>query len=284
MELKFLSGVKRHLHKKIIKNKHSKRTLQHKPNLPEIPHKYVNILEDLREHGVAVSSIDKLILPGSKTALLGLDRLFEKIEHKYPSEGEYAVQATQAMIEEEPEVLLFGLDPSLLALAEHYIGLPISYRGLTVRRDCANGYRFGTRMWHCDDEDAAILKIIVYLNNISLQTGPFQYIPYRNSPLEWKIPLINSSRVSDADMERLVPKSNWIPCVGPRGTVVIVDTCRVYHRGMLPLSEDRKAAFFSYNSSEPLNPRWCQPLFDRKEFMVRNQLNQRQLAALGYMD
>lgn len=175
-----------------------------------------------------------------------------------------------------------GLDFGLLALVEHYIGLPIAYRGLTARRECADGKMFGTRMWHRDDEDAAILKIIIYLNDVDLQTGPFQFIPSTHAPSEWRVPVIESSRVLDSDMERLVPANFWTPCTGPYGTVVIVDTCRVYHRGIVPKERDRKAAFYCFNSSKPLNPKWCQPLFDREYFIANNLLDERQLSALRY--
>ena len=137
-------------------------------------------------------------------------------------------------------------------------------------------------MWHRDDEDAAILKIIVYVNDVDLETGPFQYIPSTCAPMEWQVPMVESSRVRDIDMERLVLSKFWTPCTGPRGTVVIVDPCRVYHRGVVPKMRDRKAVFFCFNSSEPLNHQWCKPLFDRENFITNNPLDERQLRALRY--
>jgi hypothetical protein len=88
-----------------------------------------------------------------------------------------------------------------------------------------------------------------------LEAGPFQYIPAPFSPQEWRIRTIESSRVTDADMERLVPRTHWVPCTGPRGTVIFADPCRLYHRGVVPVQRDRKAAFFCYNSVEPPEPR-----------------------------
>jgi hypothetical protein len=39
-------------------------------------------------------------------------------------------------------------------------------------------------------------------------------------------------------MAAVVPESQWIPCVGPKGTIVFADT-RGYHKGGLARERDR---------------------------------------------
>jgi hypothetical protein len=273
-------GLRRQISLSRRKLTYSLRCFPHKSNLPSIPEKYSSILIDLNKNGIAVSSLDQLMISYTKQALSGFDRIFTQIE-KYPQKIDHNYQnVPKSILEDEPDIIRWGLHEDLLALVENYIGLPIAYRGLTLRRDRANGKKDGTRQWHRDDEDAAILKFIIYLNDVDIHTGPFEYIPLRYSPPAWKIPFAN--RITDIEMEKFVQKIHWTPCVGPRGTVVIVDTCRLFHRGMVPRLNDRKAAFFCFNSFKPVNPQYCEPLFDRKSFLAQNCLSLRQVAALEY--
>jgi hypothetical protein len=50
---------------------------------------------------------------------------------------------------------------------------------------------------------------------------------------------------------------------GSRCTSSSLNTCSVYHRGGIVLTEDRKTLFFCYNSKTPRSPQYCEPLFDR---------------------
>lgn len=277
-----LTAFRRHAHYIRTQLMHHRRRRAYRECLPSVPQRFQQLLEELRTNGIALTSLDQLAIPGTVETLAGLDRLFAATDRLSAKPGEYAVHATEEQIMAEAEVIRWGLDPGLLALVENYIGVPIAYRGLTARRECADGKFIGTRMWHRDDEDAAILKIIIYLNDVDLQTGPFQCIPAPYTPPEWRIPLVETSRVTDADMERLVPRNHWVACAGVRGTVVLADTCRLYHRGIVPEQRDRRAAFFCYNSTEPLNPDWCQPLFDREKFRSNASLSPPQSAALSY--
>lgn len=145
--------------------------------------------------------------------------------------------------------------------------MPVAYRGLTVRRDIFGGAKADTRMWHRDNEDNRIVKFIVDLNDIRDDGGPFEFIPAERTPASWRVPIVDSSRVTDEVMARLVPRSAWRPCVGPRGAAVFVDTCRVFHRGRIAERVDRRTLFYCYNSQRPLNPQWCGPQFDRNTFL-----------------
>jgi hypothetical protein len=59
----------------------------------------------------------------------------------------------------EPELYLFALSEPLLDLAERYMGLPVRYFGVVVKREIANGVLEGTCDFHTDPEDENVLKI-----------------------------------------------------------------------------------------------------------------------------
>ena len=48
-----------------------------------------------------------------------------------------------------------------------------------------------------------------------------------------------------------------ISCTGKTGTVIIVDTARVFHRGKPATETSRKALFFGYLSRRPRHPFRC---------------------------
>jgi hypothetical protein len=241
------------------------------------------IVAGLRRSGAYVTSLDALDVPGAADILAAGDDVTRALAARPVREGEFTIAATAEQLAARPELIVWGLDERLLAIVAAYIGMPVAYRGLTVRRDVFGGPKSDTRMWHRDNEDNRILKIIVYLNDIDQNGGPFEFVPADRTPAIWRVPIVESSRVADAEMARLVPAGAWRPCTGPRGTAVFVDTCRVYHRGRIARDEDRRTLFYCYNSQRPLSPQWCGPLFDREAFLATApSLSEAQRAALQF--
>ncbi len=238
---------------------------QYRATLPSLRSQDAGIVRDLEKNGGHVTSLDVLQIPGTAEMLRDADALFTLIAERQPPDGDFGVQPTRAEIERYTALIRWGLDPALLAIVQNYVGLPIVYRGLTVRRDIAGGEKKDTRLFHRDNEDNRIIKIIVYLNDIDERGGPFEFIPRSITPASWRIP-IHDSRTSDAEMARLVVPALWQTCVGRRGTALFSDTCRVFHRGRVATTVDRRALFFCYNSAQPMSPQWCAPLFDYDAF------------------
>jgi hypothetical protein len=172
---------------------------------------------------------------------------------------------------------LWGLQETFLNIVEAYIKLPIRYRGLVMRRDVADGKQFGTRHWHYDGEDSRIVKIIVYLNDVTKYDGPYCYIP-RNLTKTKQFSLVNG-RIPDDAISGCVDESQIVHCIGPRGTVVFTDTCQAIHRGAVPINSDRYTLFYAYNSSKPRRPQYCKPLQPRSVYNL-DFLNSRQISTL----
>ncbi|BAZ44958.1 hypothetical protein NIES4102_19750 [Chondrocystis sp. NIES-4102] len=72
---------------------------------------------------------------------------------------------------------MWALESRLLNIVENYIGLPILYQYFALRRSIADGQYMGRRSWHLDMEDRRTIKIIIYLNDVNSEGGPYQYIP-----------------------------------------------------------------------------------------------------------
>lgn len=118
-----------------------------------------------------------------------------------------------------------------------------------------------------DAEDFRIIKIIVYINDIEPEDGPFSFIPKQLTPSLSRLKFTNN-RVLDEDMEKFVAQSDVHVCTGPAGTVIFVDTCSVLHRGNVGISNDRHALFYAYNTKHPLRPQYCLPLYEPKTLLA----------------
>lgn len=251
-----------------------------RPSLPALPGRLEHLLDSLERTGAAMTSLEEL--GGPPNLLPELDRVLAPTGAAGGRAKDYVAHAADEDVEASPAILEWALGEDLIALCTSYIGLPVAYRGVAVRRDIANGQMTGTRLWHRDGEDFRILKYIVYVNDVDEATGPFEYVSKQYAPPTWRVSLHDGNRVDEAQFDRLVPKEHRKACTGARGTVVVVDTCAVYHRGRVPERKDRLTAFYAFNSVQPICPEHCQPLFDRQRFQSARRLTALQRSTLNY--
>jgi hypothetical protein len=274
-----LIGAKRVVKTELDDLQYWTRRQRHRPLLDVASEGDRAIVDRLQATGSHITTLDALALPETPDMVTAADELYSLIAGRAPGKGGFIVTATQEEV--APAIIRWGLNERLLAIVENYICQPVDYRGLVVRRDIKGGVQAETRLWHRDQEDLRIVKIIVYLNDVDRGGGAYECID-RGKLATWRLGR-NTGRIDDALMDRLVPPSFQHSCSGPRGTVVFTDTCAVFHRGSIAHSEDRRALFFCYNSKSPRGPINCKPLFDRESF-ARNapDLSPAQLSAIGH--
>ncbi|HEX5661828.1 MAG TPA: hypothetical protein VFX59_31770 [Polyangiales bacterium] len=181
-----------------------------------------------------------------------------------------------------PSVYAWGLADTNLDLAESYIELPVRYLGVSFKRERADAASFDTRQWHLDVEDRRMLKLIVYLDAVDEESGPFEYLD-RATTLMMSTKLdYTSGFVDDARLERVVARDAWRTVLGPPLTTVVVDTCRLMHRARPPRVRDRYSMSFSYCSARPtqLFPEYLPP----RAFVasLASQLSARQRSAAAH--
>jgi len=215
---------------------------RHAENLPWVSRDRFDVITDLRAHGVAIR--DAMTIPAA--ALEVADRFVVGLRECATPDI-----VLPHDVAAHPALYKWGLTDDNLDLAEHYIGLPVHYLGVGVRRERADGVVDDVRQWHRDIEDRRMLKIIVYLSDVSDGGGPFEYIDRPASNHAARILKYSSGFVSDATMARTVPPADWIQAIGPRLSAIFVDTSRVFHRAQAPTKTDRYSMTFSYSSRTP---------------------------------
>ncbi len=244
----------------------------HRSRMPVLEPRDAHIVRSLEEEGACVTSLDELLVNGvaeTETLFAKLVSVIAPMKNDVGvADSEYVVHASTKAIMEHAEILRWGLNERLLAIAENHLRLPVAFRGVAIRKDIANGRQTKTRYWHRDSEDSRIIKIIVYIEDVGPDDGPFCYIP-KHATKHRHFEVFGGSRVSDVDMNRAVPERDRVRCTGPAGTVLFADTCSIWHRGETGTQNDRFAAFFCYNSQIPMRPETVTPLFPAAELTAR---------------
>lgn len=242
------------------------------------------IVDALSTKGAFTTDLGALGVEGSTELLGEADRLFAAMAEFTPKRGgkDYMVGAGPDVMAHYPDIIRWGLNERFIAIAENYIGLPITYRGVLARLDLPDGTVRETRLWHLDQEDSRILKIVVYVSDVESEGGPFEYLPADVRQPRW-LARGPKKRIDESVFDRAIPEQCRGALIGPRGTVGFVDTCRIFHRGRLPLNGTRKSLFFAYNSRWPTRPSHCGPMFHVDEFIAEfADLSPRQTAALDF--
>lgn len=266
----------------MLRHGHRVSRLRHRDEMPTSGSTLRELRRELRADGVAQRPLEALGVPCEAT-VAAADRLCADLSALPADAGPHYLVAPDSDLIREPEPYLFGLSAPLLDFAEHYMGLPVNYLGVNVKREIANGVLEGTRNFHRDPEDENVLKLIVYLSDVDVGSGPFQCL---NAPDSSEV-MNNRRRLRRPfsgieDIERIVPRENWVTCLGPRLTANIVDTARCLHRVSPPVTNDRYSMTFSYLSRRSYLV-FADGVALQGEFLDRwsSLLDARQIRALG---
>jgi len=223
---------------------------RHADALPSIPAPQVSTFAELVRDGLVhmpFRDIGVDVAPALRAAraLAGdLER------HRGTRFGRTSLHAPLAAVLEAPELFLLGLQRPVLDLVERYLGLPVSYLGVDVKRELVVDCEDGVRTWHFDIEDARMVKMIVYLNDVDDTAGPFQAVR-RGEAERFKSSVghLWGDSYSCAQLARHVPPEKWYSGVGAAEDVHIFDPARVLHRAGVPTRRDRYSMTFSFAST-----------------------------------
>lgn len=167
----------------------------------------------------------------------------------------------------------FAVQPEVLSIVNSYFGMYTRLRFFNVWRNFASeaGPR-NSQLWHRDPEDRFIIKMFVYLSDVAgEEAGPLVYAPgthgygrVKVQPESCREVGTTARRSKDDQMEAVVPRDKWIRAIGPKGTLIFVDT-RGYHKGGWARRGDRivynclftsqatvRGEFFSRESTMPM--------------------------------
>ena len=137
------------------------------------------------------------------------------------------------------------LDPYLLTIAAHYMGMVPKLAEAYVRRNFPSPHRTMNHYWHRDLNDRhQLLKAFVFLSDCSLSTGPHEFI--RGSHADYA--RLNGKRYfTDAEVDAEHPEGSRSRLVSEvkAGTLILEDT-RGLHRARMPLQGHRDLGYMVF--------------------------------------
>jgi hypothetical protein len=236
------------------------------------------VLADLRRCGIARASFEevfgdriafaelreKALAWGDSETVAGAERSYRKAVRSKPRFKGFlaSLHDKGATLAWDDPWLQAGLDTSLLALAEHYFGLLPRLHHANVWKSfplAHPGPLVGPQAWHRDPADLSVLKVFLYLSEVTEDAGPLEYVPYSRRGERfghlWRsaVPL-GGARPPALEFEGRIPAGARVRCCHPAGTVVLADTAG-FHRGGRAVGRARLVATWAYSSQASLWPR-----------------------------
>lgn len=125
------------------------------------------------------------------------------------------------------------------------------YKGFTMAAhlNYTEGNKGSGQGWHRDRADRRQIKVILYLTDVTEETGPFQYFEGSHTPESVLHGVLdhgfqyNQNRFSDEEIEPL-DKSKLVTATAKAGTLLIADT-RGIHRGA-PIHKGERYVLMNY--------------------------------------
>lgn len=226
------------------------------------------VVRDLRSHGLSFARFTELNIDAKHwnrlretvDSFARSAKVREAIENyaAVVARGEMAYDAYIVKLNEEGPtfaldnpLLQLGICPQILDVVNSYIGLwaKFIYADVWHSIPIDVGRRIGSQRWHRDPEDRKIVKIYLYFSNVDQGAGPLEYVPgsgFGGRYEEFRKWKARGDRYpSDGELERRIPASESVSCVGPAGTAVFCDTSG-FHRGGIATTSARIVATWTF--------------------------------------
>lgn len=225
------------------------------------------VVSALRTEGVYVTTVERLLGPAAAacreamaavTALVA-DRDPDTSARWHPAAASTDL-APDELLARLPALFLFGLDATMLAIAEQYLRVPVAYHGAVLRHSRVDGRQVGPRRWHRDAEDFHVLRTVLYLSDVTEDGGPFEYVP-RGLQARASRAIGADGMCADDQMAAHVPRESWKRCIGPAGTLVLADSAQVFHHESLQRDAPRSVLMMGHSSRRPRHPTLAQSHF-----------------------
>lgn len=154
--------------------------------------------------------------------------------------------------------LEYATSPRVLDVVNSYLKMYVKARYIdewyTAVSD-SEAERITSQRWHRDNDDQYIVKAFLYMNDVGLGSGPFEYIP--GSALSgpygdiWPWKPLGEMYPPQDEFESKVPVDSRVTLTGPAGTLALVNTSG-FHRGGFATESHRVMAIVTYCSPAAL--------------------------------
>jgi hypothetical protein len=130
-----------------------------------------------------------------------------------------------------PGLLDFALSDPIVHAATGYLGAIPVLGGITLYASAPNNTLKGSQSYHRDEVDSRIFKVLVAVNDIEPETGPFTFIPANKTRQLQRSIGYKRGRIADERVFSVLDPRDQIAFTGPAGSVLFCDSSRCLHYG-----------------------------------------------------
>ena len=239
-------------------------TLSYRLHRPRLSGESARVVAELREHGVAISSVSELGIAdefGDVTS--ALTQAWDVERHSDDAEKAFLDEIlghVPTLAPTSPWALL-ALAAPVRSIADGYLGMftQLRYYNVWRNRPTPEPPR-SSQLWHRDRDDFMILKMFIHLDGVGRGAGPFRYArgthstgPNHQDP-KWTVE-DGVNRASDEEVAPVATPSDWVDAIGPAGTVVFADTTGL-HCGGWARTNERRLFTCMYTSRDSQAREW----------------------------
>jgi len=274
-----LRRLKYHLDAGVLRNPPSRRRLRRQaPVLDEVQRR---VVDRLSTDGIAVLPAGELPalastwpeLRAAGRAFAGSARVAREVERYRRTAGDggagsesYLVQRQRSggVLQPDDPLLRFGLDPAVLDTVNVYLGLwsRLIYADVWYTIPSAvDRAPVASQRWHRDPEDAQLVKVFLYCEDVDRDGGPFEYVrgsargPHREL---WPNPdPFSASYPPPGAVEERIPAADRLCCTGPAGTLIFCDTHGLHRGGQAYLHPRILATWVFVPPASPFDRRYA---------------------------
>jgi hypothetical protein len=154
--------------------------------------------------------------------------------------------------------LEFASSPRLLDVVNSYLSMFVKVRYIDEWYTAVSNSeadRITSQRWHRDNDDQYLVKAFLYMNDVGLGSGPFEYIPRSalGGPYSdiWPWKPLGEMYPPAEEFPQRVPEESRVTLTGPAGTLALVNTSG-FHRGGFATESHRVMAIITYVSPAAL--------------------------------
>lgn len=150
--------------------------------------------------------------------------------------------------------------PHLWNIARHYLGVEPIVRNVDLLYSDIQPTLQGAQLYHLDNIAHRALRLILYVDNVGDQNGPFTTFDLPTSEVILRqtgyYDRRDYSSLDDAELEEVMAQHAPVRLTGESQSVFLADTCRCLHHGSRVYEGYRLAIFATFCSPVQTNVRW----------------------------
>ena len=205
------------------------------------------VLEELRRHGVAKSSVQALGMGSCWEPLDSRGRGLADDASRSSGSGfghgkdfVFPLLGDKVTVDSADAFTQAALHPNVLQLANEYLGCfaRLNYFNVWLNLPTAQT-ETSSQLWHRDPGDSRIFKMFVLLSEMTDETGAFSYLKGSHFLGKWATlspPSTHdgaSNRSTDSQLERVVPSTQWSTMRAQPAEIVFADTAGLHKGGFV---------------------------------------------------